>query len=202
MTGPHHIVLVDSAVRRRAAISHYLAGRGVHVEPFETVAELDGHWPGGGLVLAHDEGGTIALLAERLIAAGTWLPVVAFSETPAPGRIVRAILAGAVDYVAWPFEDDTFAQTLGEAQARARDIGGMRLRQAAARSRIDRLSPREREVLRGVAAGHSNRVIAEDLAISPRTVEIHRAHMLTKIGASHTSEAIRIAIEASLGETV
>ena len=58
----------------------------------------------------------------------------------------------------------------------------------------------EREVLAGVAGGLSNRLIGEKLSISPRTVEIHRANMLTKMGAHHTSEAIRIAIEASLVE--
>jgi DNA-binding NarL/FixJ family response regulator len=72
------------------------------------------------------------------------------------------------------------------------------LREAVARSRIERLTPREREVLSGVAGGLSNRAIAEQLAISPRTVEIHRANMLQKIGANHTSEAIRVAIEAAL----
>ena len=53
-------------------------------------------------------------------------------------------------------------------------------------------------MLAGVAGGLSNRMIGEQLEISPRTVEIHRANMLTKMGAQHTSEAIRIAIEASL----
>jgi len=67
-----------------------------------------------------------------------------------------------------------------------------------ARARLDRLTKREREVLDGVASGLSNRLIGEKLAISPRTVEIHRANMLNKLGANHTSEAIRIAIEASL----
>lgn len=63
---------------------------------------------------------------------------------------------------------------------------------------MQRLTKREREVLVGVADGLSNRRIGEQLAISPRTVEIHRANMLTKMGAQHTSEAIRVAIEATL----
>jgi FixJ family two-component response regulator len=63
---------------------------------------------------------------------------------------------------------------------------------------VQKLTRREREVLAGVAAGLSNRLIGENLSISPRTVEIHRANMLTKMAANHTSEAIRIAIEASL----
>jgi FixJ family two-component response regulator len=199
MAGATHIILVDGDVRRRAAISHYLAGRGIHVEPLEAVTELDGHWPSQGLILVHDEAGTVALLTQRLIQSGKWLPVVAFREAPTPKQIVNAILAGAIDYVAWPFDDHEFADTLHTAQSRAASVGGARLREAAARSRVERLSPREREVLDGVAAGHSNRTIAEQLAISPRTVEIHRANMLHKMGAGHTSEAIRIAIEASLG---
>jgi two-component system, LuxR family, response regulator FixJ len=201
MVGATHIILVDSDLRRRAAISHYLSGQGVHVEPFETVAELDGHWSRQGLILVHDADGAIARLTDRLVQSGNWLPVVAFSENPPPRRIVEAILAGAIDYVVWPFDDGELALTLGHAQHRADNVGHAKLREAVARSRIDRLTPREREVLSGVAAGHSNRSIAEQLAISPRTVEIHRANMLHKIGANHTSDAIRIAIEASLGST-
>jgi two-component system response regulator FixJ len=87
---------------------------------------------------------------------------------------------------------------IGVVEQRAERLGGTKQREAVARSRIDRLTRREREVLHGVATGLSNRKIGESLAISPRTVEIHRANMLTKMGASHTSEAIRLAFEASL----
>ena len=74
----------------------------------------------------------------------------------------------------------------------------MKLREARARSRIQKLTNREREVLIGVAGGLSNRKIGEHLSISPRTVEIHRANMLDKMRANHTSDAIRLAIEAAL----
>jgi two-component system response regulator FixJ len=193
-----HIILVDGDFRRRAAISHNLSGRGIHVEPFETVAELDGHWPRHGLILVQDADGTIPSLTQHLVRSGTWLPVVAFGEKPAPRQIVDAILGGAVDYLAWPFDDAELAHTLETAEDRAEHVGHAKLRESVARSRIERLTLREREVLAGVVAGQSNRTIAEQLAISPRTVEIHRANMLNKIGAAHTSDAIRIAIEAAL----
>ena len=198
MVGARHIILVDEDLRRRAMISHYLSGHGVHVEPFETVSELSGHWPRQGLILVHDAGDTIPALTQRLVQSGNWLPVVAFGEKPPPRRIVEAMLGGAIDYLAWPFDDGELATTLESAEQRAENVGHTRLREAVARSRIERLTPREREVLTGLAAGHSNRSIAEHLSISPRTVEIHRANMLTKIGATHTSDAIRIAIEAAL----
>ena len=199
MWGHRHIILVDHDVRRRAAISHYLSGRGIHVEPFETVSELDDRWPRQGLILVNDLEETIPSLTQRLAQSGNWLPVIAFGEDPAPRRIVDAILGGAIDYLCWPFEDEDLTLTLETAQDRAENVGHAKLRQAVARNRIERLTPRERAVLGAMAAGLSNRAIAEQLDISPRTVEIHRANMLQKLGATHTSDAIRIAIEASLG---
>jgi FixJ family two-component response regulator len=198
MRGARHIILVDGDLKRRAAISHFLGSHGIHVEPFETVTELSGHRPRQGLILVNDGDGTIPALTSQLVQSGNWLPVVAFGEQPAPRQIVDAILGGAIDYLAWPFDDAELTQTLEYAEERAENVGNAKLREAMARSRIERLTPREREVLVGIAAGHSNRTIADNLAISPRTVEIHRANMLHKIGATHTSEAIRIAIEASL----
>lgn len=198
MTGANRVILVDGELRRRAAISHLLSSAGIHVEPFENVDELAGRWPHSGIVLIEDTEGAIAAVMESMVGAGSWLPVIAFAEQPQTKRVVNAILEGAIDYVGWPFTDGAFVETLETADARAASLGSARLREAVARSRIERLTRREREVLSGVANGHSNRLIAERLAISPRTVEIHRANMLTKIGANHTSEAIRIAIEAAL----
>jgi FixJ family two-component response regulator len=198
VNGASHIILIDSDVRRRATISHDLSGRGIHVEPFETLAELGNHTLRQELVLIHDTDGAMGALADHMVRQGVWLPVVAFGEKSGPRRIVDAILGGAIDYLSWPFADAELTATLACARDRAESVGSAKLREAAARSRIERLTRREREVLNGIAAGHSNRAIAEQLAISPRTVEIHRANMLQKIGATHTSEAIRIAIEASL----
>jgi len=67
-----------------------------------------------------------------------------------------------------------------------------------ARSRIENLSTREREVLDWLAQGSSNKAIARELQISPRTVEIHRANMMSKLGASHAADAVRLRLEAEL----
>lgn len=192
------LTLLDDDLRRRAGISHTLANEGVHVDPFETVAELTSHWPRSGMILAHDSANTISGLMRHMGSTGDWLPLIAYSEDPAPRRIVDAVLEGAIDYIACPFDRSTLGPALVTAHARAQAMGSGKLREAVAKSRIDRLTRREREVLAGVASGLSNRLIGEKLAISPRTVEIHRANMLNKMGANHTSEAIRIAIEASL----
>lgn len=192
------LILIDADSRRRAAISHFLAGSGIHVEPFEDVAELAQRWPRDGVILAHDEGDTVPDLIRRMTDDANWLPLVAFAVDPGTNRVVQAVLNGAIDYLAWPFGEAEVRAALAVAEESRDAMGSARLREAMARSRIQRLTPREREVLVGVADGLSNRMIGERLAISPRTVEIHRANMLNKMGANHTSEAIRIAIEASL----
>jgi len=193
-----NLLLVDGDLRRRASISHCLSSSGLHVEPFEDVRELYSRWPNDGLLLVHDTGTAIANLIEHMSQTGDWLPIIAFAEQPATHRIVEAVLQGAVDYLVWPFDDAELVTSMEVAEQRAQSVAGAKLREAVARSRVERLTRREREVLAGVAGGLSNRLIGEKLAISPRTVEIHRANMLNKMGANHTSEAIRIAIEASL----
>jgi len=198
MTQRSNILLVDGDFRRRAAISHCLAGSDIHVEPFEDTAELFSRWPRDGMLLVHDAGDAIAVLLEHMGRTGDWLPIIAFAEKPSIRRIVEAVLQGAVDYLVWPFEVAELADSMNVAEDRARSVASSKLREAVARSRVERLTKREREVLAGVAGGLSNRLIGEKLSISPRTVEIHRANMLSKMGATHTSEAIRIAIEAAL----
>ena len=197
MTG-HSIVLIDSNFRRRAAISHSLAGTSVHIEPFESIAEMSRRWPQGELILVGDEDDMLHDLFAAMNESGRWLPVVAYAAAPSIPRVVRAVLAGALDYLDWPFGESEVRQALSIAEIGGSGIGSAKLREAIARSRVQKLTRREREVLTGVADGLSNRRIGERLEISPRTVEIHRANMLGKMGASHTSEAIRIAIEASL----
>jgi two-component system response regulator FixJ len=194
----HTLILVDGDSRRRASISHMLPGHGVHVEPFESVAELAQSWPRSRTVLIHDSEGSIAQLISRMAQHGEWYPIVAFAEEPVAARIVRAILDGAVDYLVWPFSPEAVLAALERLEDDPEGLGNARMREAVARGRIEKLTDREREVLDCIASGLSNRKIGEKLEISPRTVEIHRANMLIKLGASHTSEAIRIAIEAEL----
>lgn len=193
-----NLALLDGNSRRRATIAHALAGSGIHVEPFENSDEIARRWPRSGSILAADEGPAIEELIEHMTDHGQWLPVIAFTDTPETGQVVRAVLNGALDYIEWPCDIDKIMTVIGLAEGAATSMGSLRLREARARSRVQKLTRREREVLTGVADGLSNRLIGERLAISPRTVEIHRANMLTKMGANHTSEAIRIAIEASL----
>lgn len=194
------VILVDGDTRQRAAISHLLMGRGYHVEPYESVDEIAQQMPASGVLLVNDEGDVLDRMIAVMEEHGRWLPVIAFSDGPAANRIVEAVLSGAVGYLPWPCEFSQFEEVLAAAEKAFGAVTSLKLRTAVARSRMVRLTCRERQVLSCVTDGLSNRLIGERLAISPRTVEIHRANMLDKLGAHHTSEAIRIAVEASLSE--
>jgi two-component system, LuxR family, response regulator FixJ len=196
-----HILDSDSARRARLARLAFAAGH--HAEIYAHAEELLTHAPVRGLVLAQDEpvGEGITALVAAMMRAGQWLPVIAIAENPSISAVVKAIKVGALDYLTVPEQ----IAPLNEAVARsAREADAQRLsraRAAEARQRIGRLSMREREVLDRLADGCSNKVIARDLEISPRTVEIHRMKMMDKLGARHAAEAVRLRIEASdMGE--
>ncbi|HEY0959135.1 MAG TPA: LuxR C-terminal-related transcriptional regulator [Novosphingobium sp.] len=192
------ITLIDGDPRRRAKISRFFLGIQFHTEPFEHESELEDHWPTDGHIVVHDSGERVAHLAARLPAMGIWLPIIAYSESLRPDRIVDAILEGAVDYWMLPFDETSARAGLERARERTASFGSTRLREADARSRVKCLSARELQVLAGMVSGLQNRSIAEKLGISPRTVEIHRAHLLCKLKVKCTIDAIRIALYSSL----
>ena len=133
----------------------------------------------------------------RLRDLGIGLPVIMVTGHGDVPTAVRAMKAGAVDFIEKPFDEERLLASIEAALASAgrtgRDPGA-----AAATRRIATLSRRERQVLDGLVAGHPNKVIAYNLGISTRTVEVHRARMLERLGTRHTAEAIRLAVMATL----
>lgn len=192
-----HILDGDSA--RRAQLARLAFAAGHHAEIYANAQELLAHAPAGGLVLAQDDpvGQGIPDLITAMMHAGHWLPVIAISDTPETSAVVRAIKAGALDYLAMPSQIAPLNDAVASAAREADAFRAQRARAAEARQRISRLSTREREVLDRLAEGCSNKAIARDLEISPRTVEIHRMKMMGKLGARHAAEAVRLRIEAT-----
>jgi len=111
---------------------------------------------------------------------------------------VRAMKAGALDFIEKPFATPTILASVEAALARLEAAGEHNPAALAAQAKLELLSPREREVLEGLLAGLPNKTIAYDLAISARTVEIHRARVMDKMGARSLSELIRLALAAGL----
>lgn len=191
---------IDSDSRHRAELARAGFSLGHHSEVYGDLSELAVHPPREGIIIARDtpgEGG-VAMILERLSRLGIWLPLIAIDVDPRPGRIVEAIKAGALDYLSLPLEAERFERCLARIEKEAEVFGAARRRMIEARERIASLSVREREVLEWLAEGSSNKVIARELDISPRTVEIHRANMMHKLGARHAAEAVRLKLEAKL----
>lgn len=195
-----HIVGGDSRSRAEQARAAFALGH--HAEVYTGFDELLERPPSEGIILAADDrrADTAKRLIVELAERGVWLPVVFVAETPDTERVVAAIKSGALDYLALPFEIGSFARRLDAILAEAGEHAYQRRRQVEAQHAIARLSRRERQVLELLSGGCSNKEIARILEISPRTVEIHRGNMMTKLDAGHAADAVRLWIDASDGE--
>lgn len=191
---------IDSCSRQRAEMARIGFAMGHHAEVYSDISDLSVHPPRDGIIVARDtpEEGGVAVTLERLSRLGIWLPLIAVDAQPRPNKIVEAIKAGALDYLSLPLDPERFTRCLARVGQEAELFGAARRRMIEARDRISTLSGREREVLEWLARGSSNKAIARELEISPRTVEIHRANMMSKLGARHAAEAVRLRLEAKL----
>lgn len=114
---------------------------------------------------------------------------------------MQAIRAGAVDFLEKPYELETLLRTVDAAFERLERDTAAAARVEAARAKIQQLSDREKAVLDGLIEGHSNKIIAHDLGISPRTVEIHRSKVMEKLNVRSLSEVLRISFAAGIAPT-
>lgn len=136
-------------------------------------------------------------LAERGIA----MPVIVLTGHGDVTIAVKAMKAGAIDFIEKPFEKAVLLAAIEAGFERFADSHAKAARAADAAVMVARLTAREQDVLRGLAEGLPNKTIAYDLGISPRTVEVHRANLMTKLGVRSLSDALRIAFATGMGDT-
>ena len=133
-------------------------------------------------------------LQERLSREDPALPAIIMTGHGDVPMAVRAMKAGAFDFIEKPFNDQVLLDRLAEAIAQARRSGDTAAGRRLAAARYAQLTPREREVMAGIVAGRLTKLIADDLGLSVRTVEIHRAHIMEKMQASSLSALVRMAM--------
>jgi len=202
MTEKRTIYLVDDEDSIRRSTSFMLRTTGFEVRTFESgVAFLKevGKLESGCVLLdvRMPQMDGIEVQAE-LNARGVTMPVVVLTGHGDVGIAVAAMRGGAMDFIEKPFEREVLLEAIEAAFVRLAQGVLANASAQAARVRIAALTPREQDVLRGLVVGKPNKVIAWDLQISPRTVEVYRANAMTKLGVRSLSEALRIAFAAGL----
>jgi two-component system response regulator FixJ len=135
-------------------------------------------------------------IQSRLSGLGVRLPVIVMAQRGDVATAVRAMKAGALDVIEVPF-DDSQLRAIVDAGLGGLPVSSSRETAEAAR-RLAVLTARERQVLDGIIAGQPNKVIAHNLAISMRTVEVHRARLIERLGVGSIAEAIRVGVLATL----
>ena len=197
-----HVIDDDAGVRQSLAFSLSTAGLAVRVYE-SAVAFLK--------ALPHVQDGCIVTdirmpevdgleLQRKLKALKNTMPVIVITGHGDVALAVEAMKAGAIDFIEKPFDDEGLLATIRSALARHEGDRERGSRAAEVRARLALLSERERQVLHGLVAGKPNKVIAYDLGISARTVEIYRANVMTKMQADSLSSLVRMVLVESASD--
>jgi two-component system response regulator FixJ len=140
-------------------------------------------------------------LLHRMRALKLDVPVVVITGHADVPLAVEAMKVGAADFFEKPFDDELLLTSVRSALSRHERDHRRHAERAEIDARLASLSSRERDVLKGLVAGHANKQIAFDLGISPRTIEIYRANLMTKMHAASLSDLVRMALVAGLLDT-
>jgi Response regulator len=190
------IAVIDSDYQKRAKITNALFSGGHHIEPYEEIEEFITEGRASYVVLISDVDDNLDRLLELMNEKALWFPVVPYSDNASLNSIVSAMLKGAIGYIDKLPDLASVLEVINSNQVeRKKLIENGRMR-AEARSKLVLLTKREREVLKFMSEGMSNKIIGLKLGISPRTVEIHRANMIAKLETDSTNEALRLAAYA------
>jgi two-component system response regulator FixJ len=137
-------------------------------------------------------------LLRELKKGGSALPVIVMTGHGDVPLAVEAMKLGAFDFIEKPFDDEVLLGSVRNALGRGQQAAKREAERSKALEKLEQLSPRERQVLDGLVLGNANKVIAFDLGISPRTVELYRANLMTKMEATSLSDLVRMALAAGI----
>lgn len=133
-------------------------------------------------------------LAQRLRESGSREPVIIITGHADVPLAIEAMHAGVADFIEKPFDDELLLAAIRRVVNQAGEAASAETERRELAARFDSLSGRERDVLKGLVEGHANKVIAYDLDISPRTVEVYRANLMSKMQAGSLSELVRMVL--------
>ncbi len=200
MSAEPTVYVIDDDESIRELLAWLMKRNGIRVETFANARSFLKAWrpdAPGCLVLDLYMPGMSGLdLQQYLIDHGIEMPVVFLSGQADVPKAVRAVKSGAIDFIEKPFDYRRIVAVVQECLRRDADGRARRLRQKELSGKLSSLTQREREVLDCVVAGKLNRVIAEELDISIKTVEAHRAKIMEKLAVSSVAELVQAALAA------
>jgi two-component system, LuxR family, response regulator FixJ len=202
MTTKGHVYVIDDDEAMRDSLNFLLDSSGFSVRLFETAQGFLDALPGlafGCVVSDVRMPGLDGIeLLKRMKATQSPFPIVVMTGHGDVPLAVEAMKLGAVDFLEKPFEDDRLTTMIEAAIRQAEPAAKSEAIAQDITARVALLSPRERQVMEGLIAGLSNKLIAREYDISPRTIEVYRANVMTKMQAGSLSELVRLAMRAGM----
>ena len=202
MTTKGHIYVIDDDAAMRDSLNFLLDSAGFGVTLFDDAQAFLDALPGltFGCVLSDVRMPGIdgIELLKRMKAQQSPFPILIMTGHGDVPLAVEAMKLGAVDFLEKPFEDDRLTVMIESAIRQAEPTARSEAVAQDIVARVASLSPRERQVMEGLIAGLSNKLIAREYDISPRTIEVYRANVMTKMQANSLSELVRLAMRAGM----
>jgi len=195
------VFIVDDDVSVRDALALLLSVRGYRTAVFSSAEDFlsawRASWTGCLLIDIRVPGMDGLALQERLLAMGCTLPVVVITGHGDVGSARRAFKSNAIDFLEKPIDHDKLIEAIDQAFNSQTLIQDRKSSSEKAATLLEQLTPREREVMDLVVAGYHNREIAEKLGISVRTVEVHKAHLMSKLGVDSVADLVRTSMQGN-----
>jgi len=205
MTANATVHVIDDDDALRDSLGFLLASAGIEAQTYDSATSFLAALPrdAHGCVITDVRmpGMSGIELLRELKSVAPAMPVIVITGHGDVPLAVEAMKLGALDFIEKPFDDEALLASVRNALGRHEQDAKREAERANVIERLKGLSSRERQVLDGLVLGHANKVIAFDLGISPRTVEIYRANVMTKMEAASLSDLVRMALAAGLLES-
>jgi RNA polymerase sigma factor (sigma-70 family) len=200
MTNQAIVHVVDDDAALRDSLRWLIESVGLRAHVYGTAEEFLSDYDGSGpgcLVLDVRMPGLSGLeLQEKLRRQDIQIPIIIVTGHADVPIAIRALKAGAMDFIEKPFSDQILLDRVRDAIERDREQRKLAAKRAAIAAQVAQLTPREREVMALVVAGKANKVIASELGLSQKTVEVHRARVMRKMHAESVAQLVQLALES------
>ena len=202
MTDRPIVFVIDDEASVRDALALFLESEGLLVKTYDSARSFLGEYQSnlhGCMIVDIRMPGMSGLeLQQTLNEQGVDLPVIFLTGHGDVPMSAKAFKAGAMDFIEKPFSDEDLLASIRDAIAKHRALRQLRLQGRRIVKRYSQLTPREKQVMQGVVAGKPNKVIARELGVSPRTIDIHRSRVMLKMGAQTLPDLVTMAAAAKL----